>query len=92
MNDSSAKEINERKPQRPFGCLGIFFHLFHQNRRFAKKLFPKKLLSPDKLGARPGGSDKEDMDFEMAEIKSSKPEEKVLAESVDSVDDEPLFP
>ncbi|XP_047260978.1 uncharacterized protein LOC124894301 isoform X2 [Capsicum annuum] len=24
----------------------------------------------DKLGARPGGSDKEDMDFEMAEIKS----------------------
>ncbi|PHT29448.1 hypothetical protein CQW23_30953 [Capsicum baccatum] len=26
----------------------------------------------DKLGARPGGSDKEDMDFEMAEIKSSK--------------------
>ena len=27
----------------------------------------------DKLGARPGGSDKEDMDFEMAEIKSSEP-------------------
>ncbi|PHT99804.1 hypothetical protein BC332_29592 [Capsicum chinense] len=46
----------------------------------------------DKLGARPGGSDKEDMDFEMAEIKSSEPEDKVLAELVDSVDDEPLFP
>ncbi|XP_047261135.1 uncharacterized protein LOC124894572 [Capsicum annuum] len=28
----------------------------------------------EKLGARPGGSDKEDMDFEIAEIKSSKPE------------------
>ncbi|PHT30153.1 hypothetical protein CQW23_30261 [Capsicum baccatum] len=73
----------------------------------------------DKPGARPGGSDKEDMDFEMAEIKSSEPDEadlvgnsldhhltdsylsgspkssskdKVLAESVDSVDDEPLIP
>ncbi|KAF3671685.1 hypothetical protein FXO37_07906 [Capsicum annuum] len=46
----------------------------------------------DKLGARPGGSDKEDMDFEIAEIKSSEPEDKVLAESVDSVDDEPHFP
>ncbi|XP_047259090.1 uncharacterized protein LOC124891392 [Capsicum annuum] len=32
------------------------------------------------------------MDFEMAEIKSSEPEDKVLAESVDSVDDEPHFP
>ncbi|PHT56380.1 hypothetical protein CQW23_04866 [Capsicum baccatum] len=28
----------------------------------------------DKLGARPGGSDKEDMDLEMAEIKSLEPE------------------
>ncbi|PHT29457.1 hypothetical protein CQW23_30962 [Capsicum baccatum] len=96
----------------------------------------------DKLGARPGGSDKEDMDFEMAETKSSEPGlqrfrakcaltyptrycsplkdeedlvvnsldhhstdsylsnspnssssmDKVLAESVDSVDDESLFP
>ncbi|PHT67521.1 hypothetical protein T459_27008 [Capsicum annuum] len=96
----------------------------------------------DKLGARPGGSDKEDMDFEMAEIKSSEPGlqrfrakcaltyptryfspledeadlvgnsldhhstdsylssspnssssmDKVLAESVDSIDDEPLSP
>ena len=27
----------------------------------------------EQLGARPGGSDKEDMDFEMAEIKSSEP-------------------
>ncbi|PHU09888.1 hypothetical protein BC332_21748 [Capsicum chinense] len=158
MNDSSAREMNERQPQRPCGCVGIFFQLFDRNRRFAKKLFPKKLLSPaclkqaskkfggdekqpklrliadensggfpnaknngmtdtrceskremkapslvarlmglesmpagsgskpqkasasetwsnvaEKLGARPGGSDKEDMDFEMAEIKSSKP-------------------
>ncbi|PHT30618.1 Zinc finger A20 and AN1 domain-containing stress-associated protein 8 [Capsicum baccatum] len=95
----------------------------------------------DKLGARPGGSDKEDMDFEMAEIKSLEPglqrfrakcaltyptryfspfedevylvgnsldhhstdsylssspnsssKDKVFAESVDSVNDEPLFP
>ncbi|PHT97670.1 hypothetical protein BC332_33394 [Capsicum chinense] len=226
MNDSSAIEMNERQPQRPCGCVGIFFQLFDRNRRFAKKLFPKKLLSPaclkqaskkfggdekqpklrlivdensggfpnakyngmtdtrceskremkapslvarlmglesmpagssskpqkasasetwsnvaDKLGARPGGSDKEDMDFEMAEIKSSEPglqmfrakrdltnptryfspledeadlvgnsldhhstdsylssspnsssKDKVLAESVDFVDDEPLFP
>ncbi|PHU05614.1 hypothetical protein BC332_26436 [Capsicum chinense] len=158
MNDSSAREMNERQPQRPCGCVDIFFQLFDQNRRFAKKLFPKKLLSSaclkqaskkfggdekqpklrlianensggfrnaknngmtdtrceskremkvpslvarlmglesmpavsgskpqkasasktwsnmaDKLGARPGGSDKEDMDFEMAEIKSSEP-------------------
>ncbi|KAM3339620.1 putative protein isoform X2 [Capsicum galapagoense] len=233
MNDSSAREMNdslaaitERQPQRPCGCVGIFFQLFDRKRRFAKKLFPKKLLSPaclkqaskkfggdekqpklrliadensggfpnaknngmtdtrceskremkgpslvarlmglesmpagsgskpqkasasetwsnvaDKLGARPGGSDKEDMDFEMAEIKSLEPglqrfrakcaltyptryfspledeadlvgnsldhhstdsylssspnsssKDKVLAESVDSVDDEPLFP
>ncbi|XP_047261915.1 uncharacterized protein LOC124895511 [Capsicum annuum] len=233
MNDSSAREMNdslaaitERQPQRPCGCVGIFFQLFDRNRRFAKKLFPKKLLSPaclkqaskkfgrdekqpklrliaeensggfpnvknngmtdtrceskremkapslvvrlmglesmpagsgskpqkasasetwsnvaDNLGARPGGSDKEDMDFEMAEIKSSEPglqrfrakcaltypnryfspledeadlvwnsldhhstdsylssspnsssKDKVLVESVDSVDDEPLIP
>ncbi|PHU02196.1 hypothetical protein BC332_27447 [Capsicum chinense] len=124
--------MNERQPQRPCGCVGIFFQLFDRNRRFTKKLFTKKLLSPaclkqaskkfggdekqpklrldqavspkrlqllklksnvaDKLGARPGGSDKEDMDFEMAEIKSSEPEDKVLVESVDSVDDEALFP
>ncbi|PHT46549.1 hypothetical protein CQW23_15707 [Capsicum baccatum] len=45
----------------------------------------------DKLGAPPGGSDEEDMDFEMAKIKSSEPKDKVLVESVDSVDDEPLF-
>ncbi|PHT31103.1 hypothetical protein CQW23_27440 [Capsicum baccatum] len=65
MNDSSAREMNERQPQRPCGCLGIFFQLFDQNHRFAKKLFSKKLLSP---------------------------EDKVLAKSVDSIDDEPLFP
>ncbi|PHT37350.1 putative germin-like protein 2-3 [Capsicum baccatum] len=46
MNDSSAREMNERQPQRPCGCVGIFFQLFDRNRRFAKKLFPKKLLSP----------------------------------------------
>ncbi|PHT97681.1 hypothetical protein BC332_33405 [Capsicum chinense] len=154
MNDSSAREMNERQPQRPCGCVGIFFQLFDRKRRFAKKLFPKKLLSlaskkfggdekqpklclisdensggfpnaknngmtdtrceskcemkapslvarlmglesipegsgskpqkasasktwsnvADKLGARPGGFDKENMNFEIAEIKSSKPE------------------
>ncbi|XP_047260103.1 uncharacterized protein LOC124892982 isoform X1 [Capsicum annuum] len=165
MNDSSAREMNdslaaitERQPQRPCGFVGIFFQLFDRNRRFAKKLFLKKLFSlaflkqaskkfggdekqpnlrliaeensggfpdaknngmadtrceskhemkspslvarlmgfesmpagsgikpqkasasktwsnvADKLGARPGGSDKEDMDFEIAEIKSSEP-------------------
>ncbi|PHT29123.1 hypothetical protein CQW23_31295 [Capsicum baccatum] len=140
MNDSSAREMIERQPQRPCGCVGIFFQLFDQNRTFSKKLFPKKLLSPEKLCARPSGSDKEDMDFEMVEIKSSEPglqrfrakcsltyptryfstledeadlvgnshdqhstdsylssspnsrsKDKVLAESVDSVNDEPLF-
>ncbi|PHT29446.1 hypothetical protein CQW23_30951 [Capsicum baccatum] len=91
MNDSSAREMNERQPQSPCGCVGIYFQLFDRNRRFAKKLFPKKLLSQDKLGARPGASDKEDMDFEIAEIKSSESEYKVLAQSVDSVDDEPFF-
>ncbi|KAF3679498.1 hypothetical protein FXO38_02750 [Capsicum annuum] len=51
MNVSSAREMNdslatisERKPQRPCGCVGIFFQLFDWNRRFSKKLFPKKLL------------------------------------------------
>ncbi|KAM3252353.1 hypothetical protein P3L10_006423 [Capsicum annuum] len=157
MNDSLAA-ITERKPQRPCGCVGIFFQLFDRNRRFAKKLFPKKLFSPgclkqaskkfegdekqpkfcliayensggfpnaknngmtntpceskremkgpslvarliglesmpagsgskpqkasasetwsnvaDELGARPGGSDKVDLDLEMAEIKSLEP-------------------
>lgn len=52
MNDSlaitaSSWAITEKKPQRPGGCVGIFFQLFDWNRRFAKKkLFPKKLLSP----------------------------------------------
>ncbi|KAJ8545881.1 hypothetical protein K7X08_018464 [Anisodus acutangulus] len=52
MNDSlaitaSSLAITEKKPQRPGGCVGIFFQLFDWNRRFArKKLFPKKLLSP----------------------------------------------
>ncbi|PHT37323.1 hypothetical protein CQW23_25023, partial [Capsicum baccatum] len=45
MNDSSAREINERQPQRPCGCMGIFFQLVHRNCRFAKQLFPKKVLS-----------------------------------------------
>ncbi|PHT56682.1 Plastidic glucose transporter 4 [Capsicum baccatum] len=55
MNDSlaitaSSLAITEKKPQRPGGCVGIFFQLFDWNRRFAKKkLFPKKLLSPDRL-------------------------------------------
>ncbi|XP_047258484.1 uncharacterized protein LOC124890735 [Capsicum annuum] len=46
MNDSSAREMNQRQPQRPCGCVRIFFQLFDRNHRFAKKLFPKKLLSP----------------------------------------------
>lgn len=55
MNDSlaitaSSLAITEKKPQRPGGCVGIFFQLFDWNRRFAKKkLFPKKLLSPARL-------------------------------------------
>ncbi|KAM3285941.1 putative protein isoform X2 [Capsicum chacoense] len=55
MNDSlaitaSSLAITEKKPQRPGGCVGIFFQLFDWNRRFAKKkLFPKKLLSSDRL-------------------------------------------
>ncbi|PHT29449.1 hypothetical protein CQW23_30954 [Capsicum baccatum] len=46
MNDSSSREMNVRQPQMPCGCVGIFFQLFDRNRRFAKMLFPKKLLSP----------------------------------------------
>lgn len=39
--------VVEKKPQRPGGCVGVFFQLFDWNRRFAtKKLFSKKLLSP----------------------------------------------
>lgn len=55
MNDSlaitaSSLAITEKKPQRPGGCVGIFFQLFDWNRRFAKKkLFPTKLLSPARL-------------------------------------------
>ncbi|XP_016435867.1 uncharacterized protein LOC107762065 isoform X1 [Nicotiana tabacum] len=55
MSDSvaitaSSLAITEKKPQRPGGCVGIFFQLFDWNRRFAKKkLFPKKLLSPARL-------------------------------------------
>ncbi|PHU05626.1 hypothetical protein BC332_26448 [Capsicum chinense] len=155
---NASREMRERQPQMPCGCVGIFFQLFDRNRRFANKLFSKKLLSStclkqaskkfggdekqpkfrliadensvgfpnaknngmtntrceskremkapslvarlmglesrsagsgskpqkasasetysnvaDKLGVRPGGSAKEDMDFEMAEIKSSEP-------------------
>ncbi|KAJ8567463.1 hypothetical protein K7X08_019671 [Anisodus acutangulus] len=44
---ASSLAITEKKPQRPGGCVSIFFQLFDWNRRFAKKkLFPKKLLSP----------------------------------------------
>lgn len=39
--------VTEKRPQRPGGCVGIFFQLFDWNRRFAKKkLFSKKLLTP----------------------------------------------
>ncbi|CAN1354123.1 hypothetical protein LINPERPRIM_LOCUS43333 [Linum perenne] len=39
--------VDNRPPKRPGGCVGIFFHLFHWNRRFAKRnLFSNKLLPP----------------------------------------------
>lgn len=50
MNDTTGKAVSslaiaEKRPQRPGGCVGIFFKLFDWNRRFAKKnLFSKKLL------------------------------------------------
>lgn len=50
MNDTTGKAVSslaiaEKRPQRPGGCVGIFFQLFDWNRRFAKKkLFSKKLL------------------------------------------------
>ncbi|KAL3640426.1 hypothetical protein CASFOL_015394 [Castilleja foliolosa] len=41
---SYSQAVVEKKPQRPGGCVGIFFQLFDWNRRFAKKkLFSKKL-------------------------------------------------
>ncbi|KAF3612902.1 putative chaperone protein dnaJ 6-like, partial [Capsicum annuum] len=55
MNDSSDREMNERQPQRPSGCVGIFFQLFDRNRIFAKKLFPTKLLSPEMESSKETG-------------------------------------
>ncbi|PHT29619.1 hypothetical protein CQW23_30777 [Capsicum baccatum] len=154
MNDSSAREMNERQPQRPCDCVGIFqiadencggFRNAKNNGMIDTRCEIKRgMKGPSlvtRLIARPGGSDKEDMDFEMAKIKSSEPglqrfrakcglsyptryfspledeadlvgnsldhhstdsylsrcpnsssKDKVLAESVDSFDDEPLFP
>ncbi|KAL6010849.1 hypothetical protein ACLOJK_001291 [Asimina triloba] len=52
MSDSSGKTVTtlavaEKRPQRPGGCVGIFFQLFDWNRRLAKKkLFSRKLLPP----------------------------------------------
>ncbi|KAH7848043.1 hypothetical protein Vadar_033172 [Vaccinium darrowii] len=52
MNENTSKTasslaITEKRPQRPGGCVGIFFQLFDWNRRFTKKkLFSKKLLTP----------------------------------------------
>ncbi|XP_058186569.1 uncharacterized protein LOC131303631 [Rhododendron vialii] len=44
-SSSSSLAMTEKRPQRPGGCVGIFFQLFDWNRRFAKKkLFSKKLL------------------------------------------------
>ncbi|KAM3198878.1 hypothetical protein P3L10_034379 [Capsicum annuum] len=54
--------MNERQLQRPCGCVGIFFQLFDRNRRFVKKLFPKKLLSPTCLkqaSKKLGGDEKQ---------------------------------
>ncbi|PIA33334.1 hypothetical protein AQUCO_04100034v1 [Aquilegia coerulea] len=68
MNDISDKSsssnlaIVEKKPQRPGGCVGIFFQLFDWNRRLAKKkLFSKKLLPParaKRASKKFGGDDK----------------------------------
>ncbi|KAL3527038.1 hypothetical protein ACH5RR_011694 [Cinchona calisaya] len=50
VQSGSSLSIVEKKPQRPGGCVGIFFQLFDWNRKFAKKnLFPKKLLPPVRL-------------------------------------------
>ncbi|CAI0451028.1 unnamed protein product [Linum tenue] len=39
--------VSDKRPNRPGGCVGIFFQLFDWNRRFAKKkLFSTKLLPP----------------------------------------------
>lgn len=49
MNDSTVKNlaITEKKPQKPGGCVGIFFQLFEWKKKLAKKkLFSKKLLPP----------------------------------------------
>lgn len=52
MTDNCDKSVTslaiaERRPNRPGGCIGIFFQLFDWNRRFAKKkLFSRKLLPP----------------------------------------------
>ncbi|KAL3637801.1 hypothetical protein CASFOL_018249 [Castilleja foliolosa] len=60
---SSSLAIVEKKPQRPGGCVGIFFQLFDWNRRFAKKkLFSKKLLPSVRLKQSPkkfGGDEKQ---------------------------------
>lgn len=68
MSDASGKTaatslaVVEKRPQRPGGCVGIFFQLFDWNRRLAKKkLFSKKLLSPVRLkkcSKKFGGDDK----------------------------------
>ncbi|KAF5203595.1 Dnaa initiator-associating protein [Thalictrum thalictroides] len=68
MNDISEKSsssnlaIVEKKPQRPGGCVGIFFQLFDWNKRLAKKkLFSKKLLPParaKRASKKFGGDDK----------------------------------
>ncbi|XVF20778.1 hypothetical protein REPUB_Repub12eG0032700 [Reevesia pubescens] len=58
---ASALAITEKKPQRPGGCVGIFFQLFDWNRRFAKKkLFSRKLLPParTKASKKFGGDEK----------------------------------
>lgn len=60
---ASSLAIVEKKPQRPGGCVGIFFQLFDWNRRFAKKkLFSKKLLPPVRFkqaSKKFGGDDKQ---------------------------------
>ncbi|PHT37326.1 hypothetical protein CQW23_25026 [Capsicum baccatum] len=87
MTDSSAREMNERQPQRPCGCItdensgcvpnaknnGMIDTLDESKREMKAQILVARL-----------------MDLESKQAGSRK--DKVLAESVDSVNDELLFP
>ncbi|EPS65812.1 hypothetical protein M569_08963, partial [Genlisea aurea] len=69
MNDTLEKSgdswaVVDKKPQKPGGCVGIFFKLFDWNRKLAtkKKLFSMKLLPPVKFkqgGKKFGGGNEQ---------------------------------